>query len=67
MTITVSEHLGMAPTSPDRFCATTEDSDMYDMGGFGATEVEALADLARQIGLSAADLAAATIERTAVR
>lgn len=67
ITITVSENLGMSRSDPCRFCATTEDAEMYDMGGFGATEAEALADLAGQVGLSDRDLAAATIERMAMR
>lgn len=68
MTITVSEDLNVSPRNDFRFCATVEDDADPERGGFGRTEIAALAMLIEQFPKAErASLAGATIERMAVR
>jgi hypothetical protein len=68
MTITVSENLNVSPRNPMRFCATVENDDDPERGGFGSSERAALWSLAQQLGIHPATIqVTATIERMAVR
>jgi hypothetical protein len=68
MTITVSEDLNVSPRNPMRFCATVENDDDPERGGFGSSERAALWSLAQQLGIHPATIqVTATIERMAVR
>lgn len=68
MTITVSEDLNVSPRNDFRFCATVDADTDPERGGFGRTEMAALAMLIEQFPKSRrAALAGATVERMAVR
>jgi hypothetical protein len=67
-TITVSEDLNARERDDFRFCAAVEGDTNMERGGFGATEIAALAMLIEQFPKAArASLHGATIERMTVR
>ena len=68
MTIEVSEDLNAPARSSMRFCAVVVGDKNMDRGGFGQTEIAALALLIEQFPKSQrASLAGAAIERFATR
>lgn len=68
MIVTVSEDLNVCPSDEFRFCATVEGDTNQDRGGFGSTEIAALAMLIEQFPKTErATLHGASIERMAVR
>lgn len=66
--ITVSEDLNATKRSPMRFVATLDGDSNADRAGFGSSERNALWELARQLGIHPATIAAtASIERVSFR